>query len=287
MKSYIKPLKLAVVTVALGILFGQQCNAANTNAWRLQNAANSKISIVQSSQAQEGKMVLLIDGTDLVLPEDYTLSSDQFSVKGYAVQTVDAQHLKAKHFHISGFAKSSFTGFDEFKNSLKERYLKKLTSQFEAHVESMGRDLSQELREWHEETVGFQIEYFTRLIDSLHANADFGIKVLLHMKAIDGSNPRVEQYLPTSAGSPNHNGQWNRFNIEVSIPKNCMAISIVLWSKGINIVQFDHMAMVEHGESLIKQKPDDYLSRFDDLYDYFKQSDLLVNPLFVNPSFEF
>ena len=62
--------------------------------------------------------------------------------------------------------------------------------------------------------------------------------------------PDVRTHWPTSTGTSHSKDLWYRFNVEVSVPRGCRSISIVLWQSGIVIAEFDHLVVSELGGAI-------------------------------------
>lgn len=261
--------------------------AADVDAWTFYNVSSSKAEVTRSTDSQDGHKLLIIDSSELDFENDYRTFYDLFRHEAYLIQTVAANRLRGKHLHISGFAKSTTPDFLKLEKLFYQKLVESDKEKLEKRMTSGNEDIAEKYRAWHKENQLRQRESFAEEIRRANAAADFGIWVLLHVEE-EGQyeKRRVYKHIPTSAGNANQNDLWNRFNVEVSVPENCDAVSIVLWSEGLNIVEFDHIAVVEQGPSLTRPAANIYLSSFDELFDYFAQEPVIVASEFTNLSFE-
>jgi len=97
----------------------------------------------------------------------------------------------------------------------------------------------------------------------------------------------IRQITPTATGNISSPQRWHRFNVEVSIPKECEKITVVFWSRGVSIAQVDHFAIVEHGDALPRRNNGAYFSHFDGLYErVLKENSQTHSSRLENLSFE-
>ncbi|RBP51730.1 hypothetical protein DFR28_1021163 [Arenicella xantha] len=252
--------------------------------------SSSRVEVARSTDSQDGDNLLIIDSTELDFENDSSSFYDLFRHEAYLIQTIVPNKLQGKHLHISGFAKSTTPDFLKLEELFDEKVAESDREKFEMRMVNFNEDMANKYRAWYEENLllssKLQRELFAEEMRRSNAIADFGIWVFLHMEEGQYEKRRIYKHIPTSAGHANQNDLWNRFNVEVSVPENCEAVSIVLWSKGLNIVEFDHIAVVEQGQSLAKSTANSYLSSYDELYDYFAQAPSIVVSEFTNLSFE-
>lgn len=263
---------------------------ADLDAWAFHNVSSSRAEVARSTDSQDGDNLLIIDSTELEFENDYNSFYDLFRHEAYVIQTIVPNKLQGRHLHISGFAKSTTPNFLKLEELFDKKFAELEREKFEIRIADFNEDMISKYRAWYEENLllssKLQRESFAEEMRRSNAVADFGIWVLLHMEDDQYEKRNIYKHIPTSAGSANQNDLWNRLNVEVSVPENCEAISIVLWSKGLNIVEFDHIAVVEQGQSLARPTAINYLSSYEELYDYFEQAPLIVPSEFTNLSFE-
>lgn len=272
-----KNIILSFFVFAGGALFVNE-TYASLDFWKAVDAPNVAVTVERSSDAQEGDKLLVIDGTSI----DYNDEVEDILIqpKGLVVQTFFADHLIGKHLHISGFAKSYEPNFSLLKSQFDLKLQKQLESYklvyadlYDYDEPSLFKDLIETSR-----------ENFYNWLSNSNSNADYGISVLLHLEGDAVEEKIIYKHLPTSRGKNSKFG-WNRFNVEVSVPEACKALSVILWSDGINIVTFDHLAMVEQGAAL-ESKGGERLLESDDLFQNLKKESQVSHKKMMNLSFE-
>ena len=261
------------VLLVISVLFSSSVNAS-LEFWNVIESSNTVISVQKSGEAQEGEKILLIDGSKVEFKNG--IYKDPIQPKGYVSQTVLADDLIGKHFHISGFAKS----YEPNLAVLKKRFRELVQNESRLYKEQYA-DLMQ--GDWFQESMQFYQESFNDWLERSNSNADYGVFVLLHFADGTFQRQEVQKYVSTSRGK-NSKGRWNRFNVEVSVPDNCKALSLVLWSEGLNIVGFDDFAIVEQGRGLVLRGVKEQLS--DRIFHFFEKEPLPTHQKIMNLSFE-
>lgn len=261
------------VLLVISVLFSSSVNAS-LEFWNVIESSNTVISVQKSGEAQEGEKILLIDGSKVEFKNG--IYKDPIQPKGYVSQTVLADDLIGKHFHISGFAKS----YEPNLAVLKKRFRELVQNESRLYKEQYA-DLMQ--GDWFQESMQFYQESFNDWLERSNSNADYGVFVLLYFADGTFQRQEVQKYVSTSRGK-NSKGRWNRFNVEVSVPDNCKALSLVLWSEGLNIVGFDDFAIVEQGRGLVLRGVKEQLS--DRIFHFFEKEPLPTHQKIMNLSFE-
>lgn len=238
-----------------------------SGTWYFSNSIHSSFAKLGSNDAQEGRHLLEIDSGSFTFP--YKLESEVNGYfispepRGFLFQTILADGFIGKHLHISAFAKSVKPNFEEIKKSYQEWFLEE---QKAALNELSNSENKEQLESLEGDQLEIELNQFERFINQSRATSNYGVSVLLHFKEDEKGRSRVALHAPTSVGAPKGDGLWDRFNVELGVPENCQAISIVLWSKGLSIVQYDYVAIVPHGDAVSSRPYRFELYEHEDMY---------------------
>ena len=253
--------------VLVACLLVEQARSAQPLEWQFYNVRHSIVDQVSSPEAQDGESLAVVDTSQLNFQVSYTQDSEGRSYRfsrygydesqpwGFLYQTFDAKKYINKHLHISTFVKS----LEPDLQALESWYAEQYSLMIEAKLAKIDDEFSsaenyQQIKIFNVQELQAQqkqaILDFAVFIRESYENAYFETRVVLHRKTDTDKSVIVEAYAPTSSGLHNSSQLWNRFNIEVGIPEDCYAISVVFESRGLNKLYFDHVALVEHGEKL-------------------------------------
>jgi len=244
--------------------------------WQSFNHAYTAFDRISSNQAQDGNFIATIDGSHLDVADFGRTPLYEYQPEGYLFQTINAKSYRNKHLHISAFARNIEPDFED------------LTKQFENYIVAR-----YELQESESEDTPLPDPYaaiasgFSQHIRDSYAQSGYGVWVLLHMPYSEYGAKVIRQITPTATGNISSPQRWHRFNVEVSIPKECEKITVVFWSRGVSIAQVDHFAIVEHGDALPRRNNGAYFSHFDGLYErVLKENSQTHSSRLENLSFE-
>lgn len=266
--------------------------AGSDNGWAFITEDEASYIVKSSIDAQDGEHLIMIDGTTLNYPIDYfketTNRRHGFRPSGYLYQTIDANPYTNKHLHISGFARSLKPDFVELEKQFSDYYegqQEAFLSKFLDSIKDVNKSAETAyFKKEYEDGYLRESQYFKEFVRRSYKDLEYGIVVILDLGEWYLDRRQIQVHKPTSVGAPRLNELWNRFNVEVSIPKGCKSISIVLWQQGIAISQFDHVAISEQG-SVIDTIDLITLHEFDTLIKKIKENNNIAAN-FSNLSFE-
>lgn len=211
-----------------------------------------------SVNAQNGEHLMVIDGTVLKYPIEYQQQGGYwqrpFRPSGYLYQSINAKPYISKHLHISGFARAIKPNFAELEKQFTDYYEGAEQARLSVFLNDYrAADKPVATERFNEDYSGYYQEKlleFKEFIRTSNENSQYGIAVFLDMGEGNWNRRDIRAHGPTSLGAQRLNELWNRFNVEVSIPKGCQSISIVLWQQGVAISEFDHLAVSEQGDAI-------------------------------------
>lgn len=288
--------------VLLVFLLVSKVHSAQPLDWQFHNIRHSIVDRILSPQAQDGGSLAVVDTSQLDFQENYSATYD-FRPRGFSrydysdsqpwgflYQTFSAKEYRNKHLHISAFAKSLEPDF----KALEDWYAEQYSLLIETELANLDAEVSATDNSQPQKTLftqGLQgrqkqaLLDFTKFIRDSYEAANFEIWVVLYRTSKIEGETIIEGYTPTSSGRNNSAKLWNRFNIEVGIPEDCYAISVVFESQGLNRLYFDHVALVEHGEKLAEARAGS-LSMSHPFVEHIKTNFKIDNTGYQNLSFE-
>jgi len=158
---------------------------------------------------------------------------------GYLFQTIRPRNYLSKHIHVSGLVKTVAADIDGAVNKYKEQLEAELTEKYgEVGESNPGK---------RGELIAFQVQNVRKFIEYHNKNVEYGISVFLH------TPDKIYRQDMTQAPMK-ESSDWWRLNVEVGIPIDCEFVTVAIWSTGFLEIAVDHLAVVEQGDILDKDK---------------------------------
>lgn len=256
------------------------------NSWQLFNFRHSDAYAKSSKHAQNGNKLAVLDTTrlsfikkdvlvrvrvpnSLDIENKYTNKTKKVldiwnSPKAYLFQTFNASKFHKQHLHISAFVRGLKPNTEQLNELFDEKYTQvkkqEIIERWLGRAEKKPEYINQFTKYFNAQSFLDGIERdkkrFSEHIEDSINTAEYGMWVVLHLqpKYTNKTSKSLHhyRYIPTTANLIGPEEKWHRLNVEVSIPENCEAISIVFFADGLMKTEIDHVVIVPHGEQLEK-----------------------------------